>query len=491
MPVNYKKLKKERENDWRAALRKSKEAKERVKSERVKMPENEPMERNKNFFEVNVGLSAQQASQEAARCLDCPTPTCISGCPVNINIPGFLKEVERGEFLEAVKILKRTNALPAICGRVCPQEIQCEANCIYNKMKKEPVAIGALERFVADNERNSGNISVPEIAEKNNIKVAIVGSGPGGLTVAGELAKLGYDVTVFEALHEFGGVLVYGIPEFRLPKEIVRSEINTLEKMGVKLVKNFIVGRTASFEDLKAEGFKAFFIASGAGLPNFMNTPGENLINIYSSNEYLTRVNLMKAFKFPEYDTPIIRGKRIAVIGGGNTAMDSVRTGKRLGAERAMIVYRRSEKEMPARIEEIQHAKEEGIEFLNLHNPVEYIGDSEGRVKQMKLQKMELGEPDSSGRRRPVPIKDSEFLVDVDVVVVGIGTLPNPLIPQALPDLETTRWGTLVVDDHTMQTSIPEMFAGGDIVRGGATVILAMGDGKKAADAMHNYLSSS
>lgn len=491
MPVNYKELKKERMNDWRVDLHNSKEAKARVKRERVKMPENEPMKRNKNFFEVNIGLSARQAREEAARCLDCPTPTCISGCPVNINIPGFLKEVERGEFLEAAKVLKRTNALPAICGRVCPQEIQCEANCIYNKMKKEPVAIGALERFVADYERNSGNISVPEIAEKNHIKVAIVGSGPGGLTVAGELAKLGYDVTVFEALHEFGGVLVYGIPEFRLPKEIVRSEINTLEKMGVKLVKNFIVGRTASFEDLKVEGFKAFFIASGAGLPNFMNTTGENLINIYSSNEYLTRVNLMKAFKFPEYDTPIIRGKRIAVIGGGNTAMDSVRTGKRLGAERAMIVYRRSEKEMPARIEEIQHAKEEGIEFLNLHNPVEYIGDSEGRVKQMKLQKMELGAPDRSGRRRPVPIKDSEFLVDVDVVVVGIGTSPNPLIPQALPDLETTRWGTLVVDDHTMQTSIPEMFAGGDIVRGGATVILAMGDGKKAADAMHNYLSSS
>ncbi len=491
MPVNYKELKKERMNDWRVDLRNSKEAKERVKSERVKMPENEPMKRNKNFFEVNIGLSAQQARQEAARCLDCPTPTCISGCPVNINIPGFLKEVERGEFPEAAKVLKRTNALPAICGRVCPQEIQCEANCVYNKMKKEPVAIGALERFVADYERNTGNISVPEIAEKNHIKVAVVGSGPGGLTVAGELAKLGYDVTVFEALHDFGGVLVYGIPEFRLPKEIVRSEINTMEKMGVKLVKNFIVGRSATFEDLKAEGFKAFFIASGAGLPNFMNTPGENLINIYSSNEYLTRVNLMKAFKFPEYDTPIVRGKRVAVIGGGNTAMDSVRTGKRMGAERAMIVYRRSEKEMPARIEEIQHAKEEGIEFLNLHNPVEYFGDSEGRVKQMKLQKMELGAPDSSGRRRPVPIKDSEFLVDVDVVVVGIGTSPNPIIPQALPDLETTRWGTLVVDDHTMQTSIPEMFAGGDIVRGGATVILAMGDGKKAADAMHKYLSSS
>ncbi len=491
MPVDYKELKKDRMSDWRVELRKTASAKERVKIERVKMPENKPMERNKNFFEVNKGLSPDQARQEAKRCLDCPTPTCISGCPVNINIPGFIKEIERGEFLESARVLKRTNALPAICGRVCPQETQCEFNCIYNNMKKFPVAIGALERFSADYERNSGNISVPEIAEKNHMKVAIVGSGPGGLTVAGELAKLGYDVTVFEALHEFGGVLVYGIPEFRLPKEIVRTEINTLEKMGVKLVKNFIVGRTALFEDLKTEGFNAFFIASGAGLPNFMNIPGENLINIYSSNEYLTRVNLMKAYKFPEYDTPIVRGKQVAVIGGGNTAMDSVRTALRLGAERAMIVYRRSEKEMPARVEEIQHAKEEGVEFMNLHNPIEYIGDSEGCVKQMKLQKMELGEPDSSGRRRPVPIKDSEFLVDVDVVVVGIGTSPNPLIPQALPQLETTRWGTLVVDDNTMQTSIPEMFAGGDIVRGGATVILAMGDGKKAADAMHKYLSNS
>lgn len=475
--------------DWRVELRKSKEAKERVKGVRVKMPENDPMERNKGFFEVNIGLSEEQAKAEAARCLDCPTPTCISGCPVNINIPGFLKEIERGEFLESAKVLKETNALPAICGRVCPQETQCEVRCIYNKMKKEPVAIGALERWAADYERNTGNISVPEIAEKNNIKVAIVGSGPGGLTVAGEMAKLGYDVTVFEALHELGGVLVYGIPEFRLPKEIVRTEISTLDKMGVKLVTNFIVGRTASFEDLSKEGFKAFYIGSGAGLPNFMNIPGENLINIFSSNEYLTRVNLMKAFRFPEYDTPIVRGKNVAIIGGGNTAMDSVRTAKRLGAERAMIIYRRSEQEMPARIEEIHHAKEEGIEFMNLHNPLEYYGDNDGRVTHMKLQKMELGAPDSSGRRRPVPIEGSEFMVDVDVVVVGIGTSPNPLIPAALPDLGTTRWGTLVVDEETMMTSIPGMFAGGDIVRGGATVILAMGDGKKAADAMHKYLS--
>ncbi len=489
MPANYKELKEDRMTDWRVQLRKSKDAKERANSERAKMPEKAPLERNQHFFEVNNGLSDEQARCEAARCLDCPTPTCISGCPVNINIPGFVKEIERGEFLRAAKVLKQTNALPAVCGRVCPQETQCEINCIYNKMKKEPVAIGALERFAADYERFSGNISVPGIADPNNIKVAIVGSGPAGLTVAGELAKLGYDVTVFEALHEYGGVLVYGIPEFRLPKEIVRTEIGVLEKMGVKLVKNYIVGRTSSFDDLAADGYKAFFLGSGAGLPRFMNIPGENLINIYSSNEYLTRVNLMKAFKFPDFDTPIVRGKSVAVIGGGNTAMDSVRTAKRLGAERAMIIYRRSEKEMPARIEEIHHAKEEGIEFMNLHNPLEYIGDSDGRVKQVRLQKMELGAPDSSGRRRPVPMKGSEFIVDVDAVVVGIGTSPNPLIPQALPNLEVTRWSTIVVNEETMQTAVPEMFAGGDIVRGGATVILAMGDGKKAADAMHKYLS--
>ena len=488
MPVDYKALKKDRAQEWRTGIRNKLNAKERVKIDRTKMPENEPQVRNKNFNEVNIGLSEEEVRHEAARCLDCPTPTCISGCPVNINIPGFIKEIEKGEFLEAAKVLKRTNALPAVCGRVCPQETQCEERCVYNKMNKIPVSIGALERFAADFERNSGNISVPGIAEKNNIKVAIVGSGPAGLTVAGEMAKYGYDVTIFEALHEYGGVLVYGIPEFRLPKEIVRTEINCLEKMGVTFVKNFIVGRTATFEDLKQEGFKAFFLASGAGLPIFMNIPGENLINVYSSNEYLTRVNLMKAFRFPEYDTPIVRGKRVAVIGGGNTAMDSVRTALRLGADRAMIVYRRSEKEMPARIEEIHHAKEEGVEFLNLNNPIEYIGDSEGRVKQMKVQKMELGEPDESGRRRPRPIQGSEYLIDVDTVVVGIGTSPNPLIPQSLPELETTRWKTIVVDDKTMQTSIPEMYAGGDIVRGGATVILAMGDGKIAAESMHKYL---
>lgn len=490
MPVDYNELKKDRTREWRETLRKKLGTKERSMIERVKMPERPPMERNRDFNEVPVGLSEEQAMNEASRCLDCPKPTCISGCPVNINIPGFIKEIERGEFLESTKVLKRTNALPAVCGRVCPQETQCEQRCIFNRMNKPPVAIGFLERFSADYERKSGKISIPEVAKNNHIKVAIVGSGPAGLTVAGELAKWGYDVTVFEALHEYGGVLVYGIPEFRLPKEIVRTEINSLEQMGVKFIKNFIVGRSATFADLKKEGFKAFFIASGAGLPSFMRIPGENLINIYSSNEYLTRVNLMKAYKFPEYDTPIVVGKNVAVIGGGNTAMDSVRTSLRLGAERAMIVYRRSIHEMPARLEEIHHAKEEGVEFLNLTNPLEYYGDSEGRVKQMKVQKMELGEPDESGRRRPKPIPGSEYLIDVDTVVVGIGTSPNPLIPQALPELETTRWKTIVVNEQTMQTSIPEMFAGGDIVRGGATVILAMGDGKIAAENVHKFLQN-
>jgi glutamate synthase (NADPH/NADH) small chain len=489
MPVDYEELKKDRNQEWRTDLRKKLTAKERTKIDRVKMPENAPAIRNKNFNEVNQGLSEKQAMQESTRCLDCQTPTCISGCPVNINIPGFIKNIEKGDFLNAARVLKETNALPAICGRVCPQESQCESKCIYNKMNRPPVGIGNLERFASDYERNSGNISIPETAEKNNRKIAVVGSGPSGLTFAGEMIKLGYEVTVFEALHEFGGVLVYGIPEFRLPKAIVRTEIGILEKMGVKFVKNYIVGKTVSLEQLKEQGYEAFFIGSGAGLPKFMNIPGENLIGIYSSNEYLTRVNLMKAFKFPEYDTPIVRGKQVAVLGGGNTAMDSVRTAKRLGAERAMIVYRRSEVEMPARIEEVHHAKEEGIEFMTLTNPIEYFGDAEGRVNKMRVQKMELGDPDESGRRRPKPIQGSEYDIDVDIVVVGIGTAPNPIIPQAISGLEVTRWGTVVVNESTMQSSIPEIFAGGDIVRGGATVILAMGDGKIAAESMHNYLS--
>jgi len=481
-------LKKEREQEWRLELRTKLKNKERTQLERIHMPEQAPDLRNKNFSEVNEGLSEEQAVLEASRCLDCPKPTCITGCPVGINIPKFIKKIESEEFLDAASVLKETNALPAVCGRVCPQEVQCEQVCFYTqKLDKPPVAIGNLERFAADYERNSGKISVPEISGRNGIKVASIGSGPAGLAFAGDMAKMGYDVTVFEALHEIGGVLKYGIPEFRLPNNIVDVEIDNLEKMGVKFVKNFIVGKTASIKDLQEEGFTAFLVGSGAGLPNFMNIPGENYIGIYSSNEYLTRINLMNAAN-PEYDTPVISGKNVAVIGGGNTAMDSVRTAKRLGADRAMIIYRRSIEEMPARVEEIKHAQEEGVEFLNLHNPIEYYADENGRVKSMKVQKMELGEPDSSGRRRPIPIEGSEYIIDADTVVVSVGVSPNPLIPQSMKELDVSAWGTINVDKEKMQTSIPDLFAGGDIVRGGATVILAMGDGRKAAASMDHYI---
>ena len=473
-----------RSEPWREELRKSKKNKERTDIPRVEMNELDAEYRSHTRLEeVNLGLTKEQAMQEAQRCLDCPNPTCMEGCPVSINIPTFVKNIERGEFLEAAKVLKETSALPAVCGRVCPQEKQCESKCIHLKMKKAPVAIGYLERFAADYERESGNISVPEVAEKNGIKVAVIGSGPAGLSFAGDMAKRGYDVTVFEALHEIGGVLKYGIPEFRLPNKIVDVEIEGLRKMGVKFVTNCIVGKTISYDDLHEEGFKGFFAASGAGLPNFMNIPGENLIGVMSSNEYLTRVNLMDAAN-PESDTPVLQGKKVAVIGGGNTAMDSVRTARRLGAERAMIVYRRSEEEMPARVEEVKHAKEEGVEFMTLHNPIEYIGDERGRVKQMRLQKMELGEPDASGRRRPVAIEGAIDIIDVDEVIVSVGVSPNPLIPRAFSGLEVSKWGTIVVDQDTMRSALPDVYAGGDIVRGGATVILAMGDGRKAAAAM-------
>ncbi|MEY8610185.1 NADPH-dependent glutamate synthase [Parabacteroides segnis] len=473
-----------RSEPWREELRKSKKNKERTDIPRVEMNELDAEYRSHTRLEeVNLGLTKEQAMQEAQRCLDCPNPTCMEGCPVSINIPTFIKNIERGEFLEAAKVLKETSALPAVCGRVCPQEKQCESKCIHLKMKKAPVAIGYLERFAADYERESGNISVPEVAEKNGIKVAVIGSGPAGLSFAGDMAKRGYDVTVFEALHEIGGVLKYGIPEFRLPNKIVDVEIEGLRKMGVKFITNCIVGKTISYDDLHEEGFKGFFAASGAGLPNFMNIPGENLIGVMSSNEYLTRVNLMDAAN-PESDTPVLQGKKVAVIGGGNTAMDSVRTARRLGAERAMIVYRRSEEEMPARVEEVKHAKEEGVEFMNLHNPIEYIGDERGRVKQMRLQKMELGEPDASGRRRPVAIEGAIDTIDVDEVIVSVGVSPNPLIPRAFSGLEVSKWGTIVVDQDTMRSALPDVYAGGDIVRGGATVILAMGDGRKAAAAM-------
>jgi glutamate synthase (NADPH/NADH) small chain len=411
----------------------------------------------------------------------------MEGCPVGINIPRFVKNIERGNILEAARTLKETSALPAVCGRVCPQEKQCESKCIHLKMKEKAVAIGYLERFAADYERESNQISIPEIKEKNGIKVAVVGSGPAGLAFAGDMAKAGFDVTVFEALHEIGGVLKYGIPEFRLPNKIVDVEIDNLAKMGVNFVKDCIVGKTISVEQLEADGFKGIFVASGAGLPNFMNIPGENSINIMSSNEYLTRVNLMDASN-PDSDTPITFGKCVAVIGGGNTAMDSVRTAKRLGAERAMIIYRRSEEEMPARLEEVKHAKEEGVEFLTLHNPIEYIADEQGRVKQVVLQKMELGEPDASGRRSPVPIPGATETIDIDIAIVSVGVSPNPIVPSSIKGLELGRKGTIAVNED-MQSSIPTIFAGGDIVRGGATVILAMGDGRHAAAAMAKKLT--
>jgi glutamate synthase (NADPH/NADH) small chain len=488
MNDNKEYLKEERNQEWRVELRKLLKAKERTDRVRVHMPEADPIKRNKNSEEVNKGLEPQHAVFEAGRCLDCANPTCINGCPVGINIPKFIKQVEAGNYNGAASTLKETNALPAVCGRVCPQEKQCEASCFYSvSLKKDPVAIGHLERFAADFERNSGNMSVPAVGESNGIKIAIIGSGPAGLACAGDMAKSGYDVTVFEALHEFGGVLKYGIPEFRLPNEIVDVEIDIMKKMGVKFMKNFIIGKTLSFDDLRKSGFKAFFIGSGAGNPTFMNIPGENYNNIFSSNEYLTRVNLMNAAK-KEYDTPVISGKYVAVIGGGNTAMDSVRTAKRLGAERAMIIYRRSMDEMPARVEEVKHALEEEVEIMNLHNPVEYFADEKGRVKRMRVQKMELGEPDSSGRRRPIPIENSEFEIEVDTVIVSVGVSPNPLIPSVLPDLKISKWGTIIVNPETMQSSVEDLFAGGDIVRGGATVILAMGDGRQAAAGMHNYV---
>ncbi|MCL1937051.1 MAG: NADPH-dependent glutamate synthase [Candidatus Azobacteroides sp.] len=483
-------IKVQRNEPWREELRKQLKNKERMAIPRVKMPELEAGYRSHSYEEVNLGLSLEQAVQEAKRCLDCPDPTCMTGCPVEINIPTFIKNIERNEILEAAKTLKETSALPAVCGRVCPQEKQCESQCLHLKMKSESVAIGYLERFAADYERESGSISVPKQAVSNGIKIAVAGSGPAGLSFAGDMAKYGYDVTVFEALHEIGGVLKYGIPEFRLPNDIVDVEIDLLRQMGVQFVVNCIVGKTLSYEDLHTEGFRGIFVASGAGLPNFMNIPGENLSGVLSSNEYLTRVNLMGANRKDAY-TPVITGKKVAIIGGGNTAIDSVRTALRLGAEKAMIVYRRSEEEMPARIEEIQHAKEEGVIFMNLYNPIRYIGDERGRVKQMVLQKMELGEPDASGRKRPVEIPGATETIDVDEVIVAIGVSPNPLIPHEFQGLHISKKGTIVVHPDSLQTDLPDVFAGGDIMRGGATVILAMGDGRKAAAAMREMLTQS
>ena len=488
MSVNEDIMKAERDEEWRKQVRDSIKAKDRMSLARVKMTEVNADERSHSYIEVNQGLTLEQARQEAKRCLDCPSPSCMTGCPVEINIPKFIKNIERGEILEAAKVIKNTSSLPAVCGRVCPQEKQCESKCIYQKSKKEPVAIGYLERFAADYERESGKMSIPEVAAPNGIKVAAIGSGPAGLTFAGEMAKRGYDVTVFEALHEIGGVLKYGIPEFRLPNSIVDVEIDSLRKMGVKFETDFIVGKTATMNDLREEGFKAFFVASGAGLPRFMGIPGENSTGIMSSNEYLTRVNLMHAAD-SSYDTPVFFGKRVAVIGGGNTAMDSVRTARRLGAEKAMIIYRRSIEEMPARKEEIKHAQEEGVEFVMLSNPIEYIADEKGKVTGMVLQKMRLGEPDERGRRSPVPIEGQTETMDIDLVIVSVGVSPNPLIPNSHPDLGVTQKGTLVASE-ALQTTVDDVFAGGDIVRGGATVILAMGDGRRAAASMHEHFVS-
>ena len=477
----------DRNAEWRKELRLAMKPKERTAIDRVQMPELDPLYRaTSRVEEVNKGLTKALALTEAKRCLDCAKPTCMEGCPVSINIPSFIKNIERGQFLAAAKVLKNTSALPAVCGRVCPQEKQCESRCIHLKMNEPAVAIGYLERFAADYERESGNISIPQLAPANGIKIAVVGSGPAGLSFAGDMAKKGYEVTVFEALHEVGGVLKYGIPEFRLPNKIVDVEIDNLKKMGVQFLTDCIVGKTISADDLEMQGFKGIFVGSGAGLPNFMGIPGENAINIMSSNEYLTRVNLMDAAN-PNTDTPINLGKRVMVVGGGNTAMDSCRTAKRLGAE-VTLVYRRSEAEMPARLEEVKHAKEEGINFLTLHNPLEYLTDEQGAVRAAVLQVMELGEPDTSGRRSPQPLEGVTKTLEVDQVIVAVGVSPNPLVPNSIKGLELGRRNTIVVNEN-MQSNRPEIYAGGDIVRGGATVILAMGDGRKAAAGMHNQLS--
>ena len=473
------------EADWRTTLRKALKPKERTAIERVKMPELDADYRAKTRLEeVNIGLTPEMAMQEAKRCLDCPKPSCVEGCPVNIHIPDFIKNIERGDFLEAAKILKETSALPAVCGRVCPQEKQCESRCIHLKMNSPAVAIGYLERFAADYERESGHMALPDVAPSNGMKVAVIGSGPAGLSFAGDMAKRGFEVYVFEALHEIGGVLKYGIPEFRLPNKIVDVEIDNLRRIGVHFQTDTIVGKTISIEELKEKGFKGIFVGSGAGLPNFMGIPGENAINILSSNEYLTRVNLMDAAN-PETDTPIIMGKKVLVIGGGNTAMDSCRTAKRLGAD-VTLVYRRSEAEMPARLEEVKHAKEEGINFLTLHNPQEYKADEKGRVCAAVLDVMKLGEPDASGRCRP-ELTGETVTVECDQVIVAVGVSPNPLVPKSVKGLELGRKDTIVVNDQ-MQSSQSEIYAGGDIVRGGATVILAMGDGRRAAANMAEQL---
>jgi glutamate synthase (NADPH/NADH) small chain len=453
--------------------------KKKINYTKVPMREQKAADRSRNFSEVPFGYNKIEAAEEAARCLQCKKPKCVEGCPVSIDIPKFIDLIAHNKFQDAAAKLKETNVLPAVCGRVCPQEEQCEAKCILAK-KGDAVAIGNLERFAADFERESGKVILPEVAPLNGRKVAIVGSGPAGLTAAGELTKQGFSVTIYEALHEAGGVLIYGIPEFRLPKEIVHMEIANLEKMGVTIVKNFIIGKTATIDDLFNEGYDAVFVGSGAGLPVFMNIKGENAFGVYSANEYLTRSNLMKAFKESSH-TPILKGKTVVTVGGGNVAMDSARTALRLGAERSILVYRRSEEEMPARNAEIHHAKEEGIEFNLLVNPIEVLHDCSNFVSGIKVIQMKLGEPDDSGRRRPIPVEDSEYIINCEVVIIAIGNKPNPLISNTTPDIQTTRWGTIDANEEDGKTSKEKVYAGGDIVTGAATVILAMGAGKAAA----------
>ena len=461
--------------------------KKKVKIPRQGMSEQKPDVRVRNFDEVPLGYREEQAVLEATRCLNCKKPFCIEGCPVDVDIPGFLQLIVAGDFAGAARRIKETNSLPAVCGRVCPQESQCEERCVLGK-KGEPVAIGRLERFVADYERNSGSVRIPEKAVSTGKRIAVVGAGPAGLTIAGDLIKLGHEVSIFEGLHKAGGVLIYGIPEFRLPKNIVDAEVDYLKQLGVEIVTNSVIGRGKTVDELFDEGYDAVFLGVGAGAPVFMNVPGENLSGVYSANEYLTRSNLMKAYRFPEYDTPIARGRNVGVIGGGNVTMDSARTALRLGAENVYVIYRRTEAEMPVRIEEVHHAQEEGVQFQLLTNPVEYIGDENGWVKGARCIRMELGEPDESGRRRPVPIKDSEFVIDVYMVVVSIGTMANPVIPATTPGLDTNRWGYIVTNEETGETSRKGVYAGGDIVTGSATVILAMGAAKKAARAIHEYV---
>lgn len=462
-------------------------AEKKEKIPRQPMPEQAPDVRRHNFDEVPLGYSPETAQLEASRCLQCKNPVCMPKCPVEIDIPGFVGFIKDGDFAGAIAKLKEKTALPAVCGRVCPQEIQCELTCVLGK-KDEPVAVGRLERFAADWDRAQGEVSLPELQPKTGKKVAVVGSGPAGLTVAGDLILLGHDVTIFEAFHKAGGVLVYGIPEFRLPKAIVQAEVDYMAKLGVNLKLNSVIGRTESVDELLEE-FDVVFIGVGAGLPTFLGIPGENFIGIYSANEYLTRSNLMKAYLFPEYDTPIVKGKNVVVLGAGNVAMDSARTAMRLGADRVRIVYRRSRKEMPARIEEIHHGEEEGLEFHLLTAPVKFMGDDKGRVKAMECIKMELGEPDESGRRRPVPIEGSNFELETDLVVIAVGAGANPLITSTTAGLETNKWGYIVADSATGKTMKPRVWAGGDIVTGQATVILAMGAGRIAAKSIHKYLT--